>query len=75
MFHRPTHGLIRHAFVIAKGPYTALFCTQDAFYTFQELADKYNETPVLLNGMACCQVFQPMYGTILVKKHAYCRGP
>ena len=70
MFHRPTHGLIRHAFVIAKGPYTALFCTQDAFYTFQELADKYNETPVLLNGMACCQVCQPVHGTIVVKIHA-----
>lgn len=29
---------------------------QEAFYTFQELADKYNETPVLLNGMATCQM-------------------
>lgn len=29
---------------------------QEAYYIFQDLADKYVSTPLLLNGMACAQM-------------------
>lgn len=31
---------------------------QDAFYIYQELAEKFTPTPLLLNGMATCYILQ-----------------
>lgn len=34
---------------------------QDAYYSFQELADKFASTPLLLNGQASCHMMQGRY--------------
>ena len=34
---------------------------QEAYYIFQELADKHTVTPLLLNGQAVCYIAQGKY--------------